>query len=868
MKKYIIATILLLSTLLGHSQVQTIYVVPNITSLKAYYGTSTRLYVSELNQDYVICKSCTVNDTTVYQGVGTRKWLRLTGGIGRGSFFSQISIVNDSSLTICNLGTCDTIIINNLVVNNFSIANDSTIIVCDGNNTCDTIHIPPTPILKTYVDSAVVRGGDSLYYYTDGIAHLGGVIASGPSNITIANDSTLVICNQNGCDSFHSQNVVINNFSIVNDSTILICDGNGTCDTLHIPLTQIAKPYVDSAKIIGVTLYYYINGKAYTGGSIIQNINNGLISPGIVTWIHDSTFFVTSATYILNDKQYISPSDSVTISGIDPSLPTKFLFIVDTSGHATYLRGTPATIPLDPQVNPFTQIPLTSGITFQAGATQPDNIVQKVIYDENLGTPTEWSTGTQGTQSTDFANTTSPQHGSKSILTTSYTNNSRFYFVAPAYDVITSDEVLSAWVKLNSPLPAKNSIYLFMYDQGSGAYTETSLSSASGFNPNLIGQYQLVSIPLYSPTWYNYSGKWSELEFIFNSKDGATNSFNVDNITIQKGINNIPAPTDYSYKLDSVTIKKVVIGVDTAYISYNWSKGVPTARKDTIWTGGSNNSSGSVTRFDFTNSAGIVGTVTNPTTTPNLSLVIDTSSISGVHTESYYNTKYASINNVGTGTGISKLGTSPYGLITVNDSTYRADTSLLLTKSMASSLYVTYSNLVGNYVKYTDTSSMLSPYLHKVDTTNKWVPLGSKYVIGVIKPILARDSLTLAFDSLHLTELRYSLTDRDTTTWTDTTLVDRLYVQGLVASVGTGTGSGGGLTSSNFVYHETPSGSINGSNTIFSLANTPIVGKIDIYRNGLLQNEGSGNDYTISGTTITFVTAPEVGDVLLVNYIK
>ncbi|MGH7975000.1 MAG: beta strand repeat-containing protein [bacterium] len=70
----------------------------------------------------------------------------------------------------------------------------------------------------------------------------------------------------------------------------------------------------------------------------------------------------------------------------------------------------------------------------------------------------------------------------------------------------------------------------------------------------------------------------------------------------------------------------------------------------------------------------------------------------------------------------------------------------------------------------------------------------------------------------------------------------------------------------NFVTREVPTGAINGSNVTFTLAHTPVVGSEEIFLNGLLQNAGAGNDYTISGATITFTTAPLTGDVLLVTY--
>ena len=66
--------------------------------------------------------------------------------------------------------------------------------------------------------------------------------------------------------------------------------------------------------------------------------------------------------------------------------------------------------------------------------------------------------------------------------------------------------------------------------------------------------------------------------------------------------------------------------------------------------------------------------------------------------------------------------------------------------------------------------------------------------------------------------------------------------------------------------NETPSGTINGSNTIFTLANTPSpTGSLQVFLNGAYQTPG-GEDYTLSGVTITFVNAPLSGSILRVFY--
>ena len=74
----------------------------------------------------------------------------------------------------------------------------------------------------------------------------------------------------------------------------------------------------------------------------------------------------------------------------------------------------------------------------------------------------------------------------------------------------------------------------------------------------------------------------------------------------------------------------------------------------------------------------------------------------------------------------------------------------------------------------------------------------------------------------------------------------------------------------NYVVRETPTGTPNGALTTFTLANTPIAGTEEVYVNGILQNSGGGNDYTIATNTITFLSGaiPQTDDVIRVTYLK
>lgn len=82
------------------------------------------------------------------------------------------------------------------------------------------------------------------------------------------------------------------------------------------------------------------------------------------------------------------------------------------------------------------------------------------------------------------------------------------------------------------------------------------------------------------------------------------------------------------------------------------------------------------------------------------------------------------------------------------------------------------------------------------------------------------------------------------------------------------------MAPSNFVVRDGDGGSghatftPNGSTTVFTLNSTPIAGTEQVYLNGILQEPGAGNDYTISGAAITMLAAPLTGDRLRASYYK
>jgi len=69
------------------------------------------------------------------------------------------------------------------------------------------------------------------------------------------------------------------------------------------------------------------------------------------------------------------------------------------------------------------------------------------------------------------------------------------------------------------------------------------------------------------------------------------------------------------------------------------------------------------------------------------------------------------------------------------------------------------------------------------------------------------------------------------------------------------------------VLVENESSNCNDVTTVFTLSSTPIDNSVQVFLNGLLQEKGAGKDYTQTGTTITFTTAPLTNDILIIHYI-
>jgi hypothetical protein len=101
-------------------------------------------------------------------------------------------------------------------------------------------------------------------------------------------------------------------------------------------------------------------------------------------------------------------------------------------------------------------------------------------------------------------------------------------------------------------------------------------------------------------------------------------------------------------------------------------------------------------------------------------------------------------------------------------------------------------------------------------------------------------------------------------------LASAAAVTGILGVANIATAANGVVAIANYLVRQSPSGTPNGVLTTFTLPSTPVTDTEQVFVNGVLQNPGAGNDYTISGLTITFLSGaiPQTNDIVRVTYIR
>lgn len=251
-----------------------------------------------------------------------------------------------------------------------------------------------------------------------------------------------------------------------------------------------------------------------------------LLDGGIVTWSGSGLIMdVSPANYRINCVPYHSPQTQITLTTANPSLPRLDVIYVDVNNTVGKLTGTPNANPVKPQINPATQLELTT-VLVPAAATTPPGFIQTIIYDENLGQPTEWNPTTTGT--VNFDNTINPFHLTKAA---DASNGQNIVFTTSTPITLGSYSALKFYIRAKTPLPT-DVAYIYL---GTPSFEPSPpipvLINSYGFDAATTGVYQTITIPTSA---FNYSGQVNKITFAFGS---FVTSFYLDYVQLQSGGN-------------------------------------------------------------------------------------------------------------------------------------------------------------------------------------------------------------------------------------------------------------------------------------------------------------------------------------------
>lgn len=266
---------------------------------------------------------------------------------------------------------------------------------------------------------------------------------------------------------------------------------------------------------------------------------------GLVTWIANYDYHVTSAGYNLNGVSYVSPAADFTLASADPTLDRIDAFIVDSTGVASVLTGVASSNPIPPAITLGSQL-LLSLVLVQAATTAP-SINQECIYLEN----TEWATSVNDA-SLNPNSLNTPCQGVKSIEGIAVANNATVSFLRSASFIPTTSFTSLSFLLKSRGSWGKNKKIGLQWFNGSTPYgTELIVKNGPLFDSSNVTACQTITFDLALfgiPT--NISVNTLKIRAI--NPSGAYGFF-IDRICLQNNVIS-PNPTGSTYELNLTTI--------------------------------------------------------------------------------------------------------------------------------------------------------------------------------------------------------------------------------------------------------------------------------------------------------------------------
>jgi len=303
---------------------------------------------------------------------------------------------------------------------------------------------------------------------------------------------------------------------------------------------------------------------------------------GTVVWLGGLLFRATNTVYKIWGTAYQTVAIDKELDAADPLLPRIDLFALNTDQQVIIIKGTPATNPVKPVVDGFTELEFTQ-VLIPAAATEPGNVVNISVYSENV----EWTTSDENPNVLytliDFESDYDPYLGSKCVRVEALQESGGMQkctlrFTTDPAELITEDAMLYFRISSTQAWLNGSGIAIGFKNGGLAVGNLVTLTGTNYGNNHAVVGWHAVVIPMADFGAVNFSV--DELEFTFSKSEwgNAELAIRFDEIKLQTGVAPVVDSHTRAHQMDSVLDhppvapenrgKMVVTNVVTGAIEY------------------------------------------------------------------------------------------------------------------------------------------------------------------------------------------------------------------------------------------------------------------------------------------------------------
>lgn len=262
--------------------------------------------------------------------------------------------------------------------------------------------------------------------------------------------------------------------------------------------------------------------KNYILKDVSDIIPSGFTSQPYATWTGVGLIFdVVYPSYYIEGVFYSGKTEQITLIAADPTNPRLDIIAVDVNG-TIQINGAPSSQPVEPLIDVDTQLKITT-VLVNANATIPSNIVEEVVYKENV----EW-TATSNIPSINF-NSADAYQGNKCIKLNAISNNNYILFTDSTTNQIANYDILKFFIRLEAKFITTNKILINFYNGASKTATLVVSKGKYNFQPTIVNSYQCINIPLSDFIFSSVDFNKVEISYV---GDTINNAIWIDNIAL------------------------------------------------------------------------------------------------------------------------------------------------------------------------------------------------------------------------------------------------------------------------------------------------------------------------------------------------